>query len=59
MPIYMDRHEVPEGTTAETLAEIHQEDLKIEHEFNCRGFTYWFDEDRNTGIFRIIVGISK
>ncbi|WP_242119886.1 nickel-binding protein [Aestuariivivens sediminicola] len=47
MPIYMDRHEVPEGTTAETLAEIHQEDLKIEHEFNCRGFTYWFDEERN------------
>ncbi|WP_242157963.1 nickel-binding protein [Aestuariivivens sediminis] len=46
MPIFMDRHEVPAGTTAETLATIHQEDLKIEHEFGCRGFTYWYDDDR-------------
>ncbi len=46
MPIFMDRHEVSENTTAETLAMIHQEDLKIEHEFGCRGFTYWFDEQR-------------
>ena len=44
MPIFMDRHEVSEGITPETLAEIHQEDLKIEKEFNCRGFTYWYDE---------------
>ena len=42
----MDRHEVSESTTAETLAEIHQKDLKIEHEFNCRGFTYWYDDER-------------
>jgi AraC-like DNA-binding protein len=46
MPIFMDRHEVSEGITPETLAEIHQEDLKIEKEFNCRGFTYWYDSDR-------------
>jgi AraC-like DNA-binding protein len=46
MPIFMDRHEVSDSTTAETLAEIHQKDLKIEHEFKCRGFTYWYDDQR-------------
>ncbi|MBN4047153.1 DUF4242 domain-containing protein [Olleya sp. AH-315-K02] len=48
MPIYMDRHDVPDTVSAETLAHIHQEDLKIEHEFGCKGFTYWFDDDRKT-----------
>jgi AraC-like DNA-binding protein len=48
MPIYMDRHDVSEGVTAEDLARLHQEDLKIQHEFSCRGFTYWFDGQRKT-----------
>ncbi len=48
MPIYMDRHDVPDSVTSETLAQIHQEDLKIEHKFGCRGFTYWFDNERKT-----------
>ncbi|GAA4293600.1 nickel-binding protein [Aestuariibaculum suncheonense] len=46
MPIFMDRHDVSESVSAELLAEIHQEDLKIEHEYGCRGFTYWFDSKR-------------
>ncbi|WMI66137.1 DUF4242 domain-containing protein [Aestuariibaculum sp. YM273] len=46
MPIFMDRHDVSENVSAELLAQIHQEDLKIEHEYGCRGFTYWFDERR-------------
>jgi AraC-like DNA-binding protein len=48
MPIYMDRHDCPESVSAETLAQIHQEDLKIEHEFGCKGFTYWYDEEQKT-----------
>lgn len=48
MPIYMDRHDVPDSVTAETLAEIHKEDLKIEHKFGCKGFTYWFDNEQKT-----------
>ncbi len=48
MPIYMDLHELPEGITAHDIAEMHQEDLKIEHLFNCRGLTYWCDEKRQT-----------
>jgi len=48
MPLFMDRHDVSETVTAEIVAQIHQEDLKIQHKFNCRGLTYWFDEERKT-----------
>ena len=48
MPIYMDRHDLPESVSAEEVARLHQEDLKIEHEFGCKGMTYWFDEERKT-----------
>ena len=48
MPIYMDRHDVSESVTAENVAQLHQADLKIQHKFNCRGLTYWFDERRKT-----------
>jgi len=44
----MDRHDVSESVTAEIVAQIHQEDLKIEHKFGCRGMTYWFDGERKT-----------
>ncbi|MEO5649212.1 MAG: nickel-binding protein [Ginsengibacter sp.] len=48
MPIYMDRHDVSETVTAENVAQIHQEDLKIQDQFGCRGLTYWFDDKRKT-----------
>lgn len=48
MPIFMDRHELSESVTAEIVAQIHLEDLKIQHEYNCRGLTYWFDDSRRT-----------
>lgn len=48
MPIYMDRHDLNDSITAEHVAKIHQEDLKIEHEFGCQGLTYWFDDHRKT-----------
>ena len=48
MPIYMDRHDVSEEVTAEAVAQLHQEDLKIQHKYNCRGLTYWFDDKRKT-----------
>lgn len=53
MPIYLDRHDIHEGDTAERVAKMHLEDLKIEHKFNCRGITYWCDEVRRTA-FRLI-----
>lgn len=48
MAIYMDRHDVSEAVTAEIVAKIHQEDLKIQHKYGCRGLTYWFDDIRKT-----------
>jgi len=48
MPIFMDRHDVSEAVTAEIVAQIHQEDLKIQSQFSCRGLTYWFDDQRKT-----------
>ncbi|MBN1448542.1 MAG: DUF4242 domain-containing protein [Bacteroidetes bacterium] len=47
MPLFMDRHDVP-GVTAWDVARAHQEDLNIQHRFNCRAITYWFDEERGT-----------
>lgn len=48
MPIYMDRHDVSPAVTAEAVAHLHQEDLKIQDQFNCRALTYWFDGERKT-----------
>lgn len=48
MPIYLDRYEIHNGNTAEHVAKMHLEDVKIEHKFNCRRITYWCDEIRRT-----------
>jgi len=48
MPIFMDRHDVSETITAEDIAQLHQEDLKIQNYFGCRALTYWFDKNRKT-----------
>jgi AraC-like DNA-binding protein len=42
----MDRHNIPEEVSAEHVARMHQEDLKIEHLYGCKGMTYWCDEQR-------------
>jgi len=44
----MDRHDVAEEVTAEIVAKIHQEDLRIQHTYGCRGITYWYDDVRKT-----------
>ena len=46
MPLYMDRHDVSAEVTAEHVAQLHQEDLKIQDQFDCKGITYWFDAER-------------
>lgn len=48
MPIYMDRHDIPAEITAEHVAQMHQEDLKVEHLYGCKGMTYWCDTKRHT-----------
>lgn len=44
----MDRHDLGAAVTAEAVAKVHQEDLKIQDHYGCRGLTYWFDEKRGT-----------
>jgi len=46
MPIYMDRHDVSELVTAEMVAHLHKEDLKVQDQFGCCAMTYWFDGAR-------------
>lgn len=46
MPLYMDRHDLSPAVTAENVAELHHKDLKIQHLYNCRGLTYWFDQKK-------------
>lgn len=58
MPIFMDRHDVSETVTAENVASLHQEDLKIQDQFGCRGLTYWFDNKRKTA-FCLIEAADK
>jgi len=47
MPIFMDRHDVG-SVTAESVAKLHQEDLKVQAKYACKALTYWFDEQRGT-----------
>ncbi|HET8810350.1 MAG TPA: DUF4242 domain-containing protein [Flavobacteriaceae bacterium] len=44
----MDRHDVSAEVTAEHVAQLHQADLKVQHKFDCKGLTYWFDGKRKT-----------
>ena len=44
----MDRHEIPAEISAEHVAQMHEEDMKIEHLYDCKGMTYWCDEKRHT-----------
>lgn len=47
MPLYMDRHDIPNEISAEHVAKMHQEDLKVEHLYGCRGITYWCDDQKH------------
>ena len=43
----MDRHDIPPEITAAHVAKMHQEDLKVESLYNCRGITYWCDDQKH------------
>jgi len=47
MPIYMDRHEM-KGATAQTVANAHLKDLKLQEKYGVKMLTYWFDENRGS-----------
>jgi len=48
MPIYMDRHTMPEATTQDEIAKAHFQDLKLQDKYKIKLLTYWFDEERST-----------
>jgi class 3 adenylate cyclase len=48
MPLYMDRHDLPDATAAD-LAVAHMQDLKVQDRFGVRFVTYWFEERARCG----------
>jgi len=46
MPLFIDRHHLQDAIPAETMAQRHLDDIKIQHKFNCRKLSYWYDEKR-------------
>ncbi len=46
MPIFLDRHDIPEAMTAEEIARLHAQDVKIQGKYGVRYITYWCDPPR-------------
>jgi hypothetical protein len=57
MPLYMDRHDLPNATAAD-LAAAHLRDLEVQERFGVRFVTYWFEEEAGSG-FCLIEGPDK
>jgi hypothetical protein len=48
MPLYMDRHDLPDSTAAD-IAVAHMRDLEVQDRFGVRFVTYWFEEGAGSG----------
>lgn len=46
MPVYIDRHSVPKGTSLHEILHIHEKDLSVESKHQCKCRTFWLDEER-------------
>lgn len=57
MPLYMDRHEVPEEATPLDIAAAHARDVEIQGKYGVEYITYWFDHQSGTG-FCLVEGPS-
>jgi class 3 adenylate cyclase len=44
MPLYMDIHNLPEGTTAEDVAKAHAKDLETQRKYGVEYSKYWVNE---------------
>ena len=47
MPLYMDIHNLPEGTTAEDVAKAHAKDMEIQRKYGVEYHKYWVNEAGN------------
>jgi class 3 adenylate cyclase len=57
MPMYMDRHDLPE-ITPEELAEAHTRDVEVQDRYGVRYHAYWFDPS-NGSVFCLAEGPNK
>lgn len=44
MPLYMDIHNLDDGTTAEDVAKAHEKDMKIQEKYGVKYSRYWVNE---------------
>src|SRR5438132_11738429 len=44
MPLYMDIHNLPEGTTPEDVARAHASDMEIQRKYGVEYHKYWVNE---------------
>jgi class 3 adenylate cyclase len=44
MPLYMDIHNLPDGTTAEDVAKAHAKDMEIQRKYGVEYRKYWVNE---------------
>jgi hypothetical protein len=57
MPLYMDRHDLPDATAAD-IATAHLRDLEVQERFGVRFVTYWFEEEAGSA-FCLVEGPDK
>jgi Protein of unknown function (DUF4242) len=43
MPLYMDVHELPDGTDEDAVAGAHAADLRVQDKYRTRYLNYWVD----------------
>ena len=53
MPIYMDRHHIGDGIAREDMVHAHDADLAIQHEYQAKFLTYWYDH-KNKSVFCLV-----
>jgi hypothetical protein len=56
MPLFMDSHNHVKGATAQTVAQAHQADLKIQAQYGVKHLRYWVDESLGK-IFCLIIAL--
>ena len=44
MPLYMDIHNLPEGTTAEDVAKAHAKDMETQRKYGVEYTKYWVND---------------
>ncbi|MEY2467467.1 MAG: hypothetical protein QOF21_165 [Actinomycetota bacterium] len=58
MPLYMDRHDVPDDISPDDIAAGHAQDLEVQAKYGVDYITYWFDHKSGAG-FCLAEGPNK